>query len=85
MYYHILMCMANMTLSIPDELYKKMKTFTEIRWSEIARKAFQQRIEDLLIAESIAKKSELTKKDAEALSNLIKKTATKRYLNENNN
>ena len=39
--------MANMTLAIPDELHKKMKQMSEIRWSEIARRAIEQRINDL--------------------------------------
>jgi len=37
----------NMTLSIPDELHEKMKQMSEIRWSEIARRAIEQRITGL--------------------------------------
>ena len=33
------MCMPNITLSIPDELYRKMKQYSEIKWSEVVRKA----------------------------------------------
>ncbi len=33
------MCMPNITLSIPDDVYKKMKEHSEIRWSEVVRKA----------------------------------------------
>ena len=31
--------MPNITLSIPEELYRKMKKYSEVRWSEVARKA----------------------------------------------
>ena len=38
--------MANMTLAIPEPLYKKMNKFPEFKWSEVARQAFEERIED---------------------------------------
>jgi Arc/MetJ-type ribon-helix-helix transcriptional regulator len=31
--------MPNITLSIPDDIYKKMKKYSEIKWSEVVRKA----------------------------------------------
>ena len=31
--------MPNITLSIPDEVYRKMKRYSEIKWSEVVRKA----------------------------------------------
>ncbi|MCD6164971.1 MAG: hypothetical protein J7J30_06040 [Candidatus Odinarchaeota archaeon] len=31
--------MPNITLSISEELYRKMKEYSEVRWSEVARKA----------------------------------------------
>ena len=76
--------MTNMTLSIPDELAKKMKIFPEIRWSEIARQAIEKRVSDLEIMNRIASKSKLTEKDVEELSKKIKASASKR-LNENRN
>ena len=39
--------MANMTLSIPDELLVRMRKFNEIKWSEVARRAIEQRTRDL--------------------------------------
>jgi len=39
--------MTNITLSIEDEIYNKMKLFSEIKWSEFVRKCIQQRIEEL--------------------------------------
>ena len=31
--------MPNITLSIPDDVYRKMKKYSEIKWSEVVRKA----------------------------------------------
>lgn len=37
--------MPNITLSIPDELKKKMDQFKEMNWSEVARQAIQHKLE----------------------------------------
>lgn len=39
--------MTNITLSIDDKTYKKMKKFSEIKWSEFVRKSIEQRISEL--------------------------------------
>lgn len=36
--------MTNVTLALDDEVYKKMKSFSEIRWSEFVRICIQQKI-----------------------------------------
>ena len=71
--------MVNITLSIPEELHKKMKKFNEVRWSAIVRKIIEQRINDLEEMDRIASKSKLTKKDAEEISKKIKRSATLRF------
>ena len=68
-----------MTLSIPEELHKKMKTMSEIRWSEVARRAIEERINDLEAMNKIASKSRLTKKDVEEISKKIKRSASKKF------
>ncbi len=72
--------MTNMTLSIPDEIQKEMKHFSDIKWSEVARRAFLARLETLQLAEKIAKKSKLSAKDVEEFSKKITVSATKRFL-----
>ena len=72
--------MTNMTLSIPDEIHKKMKMFRDVRWSEVARKAIIDKIETLKIAQKLASKSKLTKKDINEFSRKVKSSATKRFL-----
>jgi len=39
--------MTNITLSIEDVIYKKMRRYSEIRWSELVRKIIKRRIEEL--------------------------------------
>lgn len=73
-----------MTLSIPDELHKKMQKFSELRWSEIARRAIQQRVDDLEAMEKIASKSKLTQKDVNEISKKIKSSAAKRFYEYSN-
>ena len=76
------MCMSNITLSLPEEVHKEMKHFSEVRWCEVARKAIINRIETLKETERIAQKSKLTEKDVKEFSKKIKSLATKRFLNE---
>ena len=43
--------MTNITLSINDEVYKRMRKYSEIKWSEFVRKIIQKRIEQLEMLE----------------------------------
>ena len=83
MCYHILMCgdtMGNITLSIPDDIHKDMRQFSEVRWSEVARKAIVQKLETLHLAERLAKKSKLSEEDIKEFSNKVKSLAAKRFM-----
>ena len=72
--------MGNITLSIPENVHNEMKVFSEVKWSEVARKAIIDKLETLRLAEILAKKSKLTKKDVEKFNNKIKSLATKRFI-----
>jgi len=76
----MVMFMANITLSVPDNIHKKMKHFSEVKWSEVARKAIIEKIEMLALAEKLAQKSKLTEKDVEEFNKKIKSSASKRFL-----
>lgn len=39
--------MTNITLSIDDEVYKRMKNYSEVKWSEFVRMCIQKRIKEL--------------------------------------
>ncbi|MEM3726661.1 MAG: hypothetical protein QXK98_07375 [Candidatus Bathyarchaeia archaeon] len=43
--------MVNITVSIPEELYRKMKKYSEVRWSEVVRKALAEYIWRLEVME----------------------------------
>lgn len=36
--------MANVTVSVPEELKREMKRLKHVNWSEVARKAFEDRV-----------------------------------------
>ncbi|MFT4309875.1 MAG: hypothetical protein ACMXYL_05305 [Candidatus Woesearchaeota archaeon] len=69
---------ANITLALPDELHKKMKKHTEIRWSEVVRKSISNKIEELEMVKKIAKKSRLTRSDVEDLARMIDKKSARK-------
>lgn len=69
--------MTNVTLSIDDEVYKKMRKYSEIRWSDFVRKCVQKRITELeslkshiYADEDLLAKNWLSKEDEEAWKNL---------------
>jgi len=43
--------MPNITVSVPKELYEKMKRYSEVKWSEVVRKALIEYIERLEVTE----------------------------------
>ncbi|MEK6916123.1 MAG: hypothetical protein AABW92_00100 [Nanoarchaeota archaeon] len=72
--------MTNMTLSMPENISREMKQFSEVKWSEVARKAIIEKLETLKLAEKLASKSKLSMKDVQEFSNKIKSSSTKRFL-----
>lgn len=71
--------MGNMTLAVPDELQKRMGRHKEIRWSNIARETFEERVKELELMDSILKESRLTEGDAEEIGHKIKAEIRKRF------
>ena len=39
--------MPNITLSLPEPLYTRMREFSWVKWSEVARAAFEAKLEEL--------------------------------------
>jgi len=72
--------MGNITLSIPNDIHEDMKHFSEVKWSEVARRAIVEKLEALRLAETIAKKSKLSEKDVAEFSKKIKSLASKRFM-----
>ena len=71
--------MVNMTLAIPEDLHKLIRKHSEIKWSEVARKAMWEHAKRLELMDTLVSKSKLTEKDAEAIGNKIKKEIAQRH------
>ena len=74
--------MANLTLSVPEELRLKLNEFREINWSAVAREAFVQKLDDLEFLKEFKSKGKITKQDALRLGRDLNKRLSKRYLEE---
>mgnify|MGYP001578858613 CR=1 FL=1 len=72
--------MANMTLSVPEELHQRMKQRTELKWSDIARQAFEKKLKEIELADKLLNKSQLTEEDAERIGHKLKSEVRKRFL-----
>ena len=73
--------MPNMTLSLPEQLHKKMKQHPELKWSDVARQAFEKRLknlETLAWMDKALANSKLTEKDVDEISHKIKADIRKR-------
>lgn len=70
--------MTTLTLSVPIELKHKMDTFPEMNWSEVARQAFLQKIEDMEFLRTFKEKSKLTEADALKLGRKVSKAVSDR-------
>jgi len=71
--------MPNMTLSLPEEVYKIVKAHNEVRWSEIARRAIEEYARKIELMNAITQESELTEDDIMALDKKVKAGIRKHY------
>ncbi len=63
--------MPNITLYVPEEIYKKMKKYKEIKWSEVARQSIVEKIKRLEEAELRAYSVERLLKEGEDAEELF--------------
>ncbi len=71
--------MTNITLSIPEELQRLIKKHSEIRWSEVARRAMWEKAKKIELMDKILSNSELTEEDAEKIGSKVKIEIAKRH------
>ena len=71
--------MSNMTLAVPEELHKIMKSHPEIKWSEIARQAMREYATRLQMLDDITIKSKFTEKEASEMGEAMKRDLALRY------
>ncbi len=51
--------MAKVTVVVPDQLKKKMEHVSDVNWSEVARRAFEDVVKRREMAEAVAKMDKL--------------------------
>ncbi|HLC85208.1 MAG TPA: hypothetical protein VJH22_05440 [Candidatus Nanoarchaeia archaeon] len=56
-----------------------MKRHTELKWSDIARQAFERKVEGIEFMEKVLTKSALTEEDAERIGHRLKAEIRKRF------
>lgn len=71
--------MPNITLSIPPEIYEKMKKHKEIKWSEVARKAIIEYLEKVEKGGLELPSEELLKMLGNDFKKRIKETPVEKY------
>ena len=71
--------MVNVTLAVPEELHRVMKSHPEIKWSEVARQAMWEYARKLEVLDTVVTKSQLTEKEALEIGKAIKRSLSERY------
>jgi hypothetical protein len=71
--------MPNMTLSLPEDVYKIVKAHNEVRWSEIARRAIEDYAKKIALMNAMTQESTLTEDDIMALDHRVKAGIQKHY------
>ncbi len=71
--------MVNITLAIPEDLKQELQKHEEVNWSAVMRKALQEHLRKIRIAEAITSKSKLTQKDADDIARKIKREMAKEH------
>jgi len=74
--------MANITLSIPEDLKKEMEKFPEINWSEVARDSIKKKIAQLSFLKGFRMDSEITPDEALKLGQEVSRSLVSRYKRE---
>lgn len=63
--------MPTVTVNVDDSLKNRMEDHPEINWSEVARGAFEEKIDDLELMDRLASGSDLTDDDVKELADRI--------------
>ena len=74
--------MVSMTLAVPEDLKKQMDQFKEMNWSEVARQAIREKVNDLLFLQRMKSQSTLTDEEALRLGDEVKRSIAKKNLKE---
>ncbi|MHB8603793.1 MAG: hypothetical protein ACYDCK_00955 [Thermoplasmatota archaeon] len=69
---------VNMTLALPDDLHEKLRRHPEVKWADVARRAFQQEIDKIEVLDMLLADSKMTDEKAVAWGRRIRHGAAKR-------
>ncbi|MFH1751207.1 MAG: hypothetical protein ABH863_06005 [Candidatus Micrarchaeota archaeon] len=64
--------MTNVTISVPSDLKDKLDQYSEINWSEVARKAWKEKLDKLELLDRLTINSTASDAEIEELSKKIK-------------
>lgn len=70
--------MPTVTVNVDDDLKDQMEDHPEINWSEVARSAFEEKVDDLEMMKRLSSDSELTEEDVNELATLIDSNVAER-------
>ncbi len=70
--------MANVSVSVDEEIRRKMAQFDFVNWSQVARQAFAKKISELEFLDKFTSDSSLTEQDALRLGAAVNKSLAKR-------
>ena len=71
--------MPNITLSIPEDLYKLIKNHPEIKWSQVARKAIWNYAKKLELMDKLLETSKIAEEDVREIDQLVKEALLEHY------
>jgi len=71
--------MTTITLAIPSEMKKEMEKFKGVNWSEVARIAFQRKLQDMKFLQDLTSDSEISSEDAERIGRAVSEKLGARY------
>lgn len=71
--------MANVSISVSDELKKKMAQFPSVNWSVVGREGFEQKVKDMEFLLKFKSKSKMTEEDALRLGASVNAGLARRF------
>ena len=71
--------MPNITLSIPEDLYRLIKNHPEIKWSQVARKAILNYAKKLELMDKLLEMSKFEEEDVREIDQLVKEALLEHY------
>ena len=71
--------MAELKISLSEELKQEMGEFPEIEWQVVVRRFLKQELDRLLELKRIVSKSKLTERDVSELADKVDKSLSQRF------